>query len=267
MKLKVASTVGQNTTLSVRDDVFGAPFNPTLVAQTVRVYLANQRQGTSKTKTRSEINRSKKKWFKQKGTGNARHGARTPSIFVGGGVSHGPTGHENWSLKVSSTMKKVALASVLSAQAEKTVVMEDINQLDGKTASAYKLFENLLPNAQHILVVLSKHEPMVARSLRNLPYVYVTDASRLNTYEVAYSDAIVLTKESVKMLEDRLGREEKKAKEKEVEKKVEKAEVKMKKPVAATTVKKVPAKKIETKKPAAKVAKTAAKPKTKTKAK
>src|SRR5579859_771985 len=237
MKLKVASTVGQNTTLSVRDDVFGAPFNPTLVAQTVRVYLANQRQGTSKTKTRSEINRSKKKWFKQKGTGNARHGARTPSIFVGGGVSHGPTGHENWNLKVSSTMKKVSLASVLSAQVAKTVVMEDINQLDGKTASAHKLFENLLPDAQHILVVLSKQEPMVARSLRNLPYVYMTDASRLNTYEVAYSDAIVMTKESVKVLEERLGREEKKTKVKEVEKK-------------AVAVKKTPVKK-----PAAKIAK------------
>src|SRR5260221_12210434 len=106
MKLTVASTVGQTSTLTVSDAVFGAPVNNGVIAQAVRVYLSNQRQGTSKVKTRGEISRTKKKWFKQKGTGNARHGARTPSLFVGGGVAHGPSGIQNYTLKMPGTMKK-----------------------------------------------------------------------------------------------------------------------------------------------------------------
>ncbi len=205
MKLKVASTVGQNTSVTVSDSVFGAQVNSSLIAQAIRVYLANQRQGTSKVKTRSEISRSKKKWFKQKGTGNARHGARTPNIFVGGGVAHGPTGLQNWSLRMSSTMKKAALVSALSAQAEKTIICDDIAQLDGKTASAHKMLQKMLPEAKQMLIVLPKSMPMVLRSVRNLPYALVTSAAKLTTFEVASADALVFTKESVKMVEERLG--------------------------------------------------------------
>jgi large subunit ribosomal protein L4 len=204
MKLTVASTVGQNSTLQVSDMVFGAPVNNGIIAQAVRVYLSNQRQGTSKVKTRSEVNRTKKKWFKQKGTGNARHGARTPSLFVGGGVAHGPTGLQNYILKMPSTMKKSALISVLSAQVKNIVICDDLAQLDGKSASADKLIKKMLPEAEHVLVVLSKGTDLVMRSLRNLDYVYVTTADLLTTYEVAYADAIVMTKDAVKMIEDRL---------------------------------------------------------------
>jgi len=214
MKLTVVSTIGQNSTLTVSDSVFGAKISTTMIAQAVRVYLANQRQGTSKTQTRSEVSRTKKKWFKQKGTGNARHGARTPSLFVGGGVAHGPTGHENWSLKLSASQRKSALSSALSAQVEHIVVSDDINQLDGKTVSAQKMLTKMMPEAKHILVVLPKAESMVVRSLRNLEKVYITSADRLTTYEVAYADAIILTKEAVKVLEARL---EKKVKAEKVE--------------------------------------------------
>ena len=168
MKLTVVSTIGQNSTLTVSDSVFGAKISTTMIAQAVRVYLANQRQGSSKTQTRSEVSRTKKKWFKQKGTGNARHGARTPSLFVGGGVAHGPTGHENWSLKLSASQRKSALSSALSAQVAHIVVSDDINQLDGKTVSAQKMLTKMMPEAKHILVVLPKADARVVRSLRNL---------------------------------------------------------------------------------------------------
>jgi large subunit ribosomal protein L4 len=251
MKLTVASTVGQNSTLAVRDDVFGVALNAQLVAQAIRVYLANQRQGTSKVKTRSEISRTKKKWFKQKGTGNARHGARTPSLFVGGGVAHGPTGMQNWSLKFSASMRRSALVSALSAQAPKTIVCEDLTQLDGKTSSAAKLFQKMLPSANRILVVLPQPMPMVMRSLRNLENVFVTYAGKLTTYEVAYADALVLTKESVKMLEMRLGKVEKSSEKAVKEPKVlkEKAEETVVKPVAKKSVVKVATKKVVEKTP------------------
>ena len=86
MKLQVVHTSGKSTELEVLKSVFGEKPNTSLLAQALRVYQLNQRQGTAKVKTRSEVARTKKKWYKQKGTGGARHGARTPSIFVGGGV-------------------------------------------------------------------------------------------------------------------------------------------------------------------------------------
>jgi len=211
MKLTVASTIGQNSTMTVSDSVFGAKVNTVLIAQAIRVYLSNQRQGSSKVKTRGEINRTKKKWFKQKGTGNARHGARTPSLFVGGGVAHGPTGLQNWNMKMTPSMRANALSSALTAQVKNIVICDDLEQLDGKTSSANKLLMKMLPNAKHVLLVLPKASQMVLRSLRNLPYVYITSAQMLNTYEVAYADAIVMTKDAVKILEDRLVKKEKTA--------------------------------------------------------
>ncbi len=89
MKLPLLTPTGVTGTISVSEALFKAEVNPILLAQVVRVYLANSRQATSKVKTRSEINRTKKKWYRQKGTGGARHGARTANIFVGRGVSHG----------------------------------------------------------------------------------------------------------------------------------------------------------------------------------
>ncbi len=255
MKLKVVSTIGQNSTLSAADSVFAVKFNQQLIAQAIRVYLSNQRQGTSKVKTRSEINRSKKKWFKQKGTGNARHGARTPNIFVGGGVAHGPTGEQNWTLSMPTAMRRAALASALSAQVENIVVTDDMHRLDGKTASAQKMLSKMLPEAKHILVVLTKTEPMIARSLRNLESVYMTTADRLTTFEVAYADAIVFTKDAVHALEKRIGESSKKQDVK-AEERIEKP---AEKPVAKQTAKKVAVKKA--------APKAKAKPKTATKKK
>lgn len=241
MKLTVASTVGQNSTLTVSDSVFDAKVSQTLIAQAVRVYLSNKRQGSAKVLTRGEVNRTKKKWFKQKGTGNARHGARTPSLFVGGGVAHGPTGMQNWNLKMSTTMRRRALSSVLSAQVKNITVCEDLSQLDGKSVSAHKLLQKMLPEAQHILIVLAKTNDMVMRSLRNLPYVYVTTADLLTTYEVAYADAVVMTKDAVKMIELRLTKGDKNEVASVSAEKTEKAE-KVEKPVA---MKKVTAKAVK----------------------
>jgi large subunit ribosomal protein L4 len=253
MQLKVTSTIGSSSSLTVSDVVFGAELNPTLIAQAIRVYQANQRQATAKTKTRGEINRTKKKWFKQKGTGNARHGARTPSIFVGGGVAHGPHGNQNFSLKMSQSMRKAALASALTAQLANIHVTADLSALDGKTSSAQKLLAKMVPAAQHILVVLADNNEMTLRSLRNLENVLITQASRLTTYEVAFADAIVMSKEAVKVLEARYADTPAKAEKKEVKAEVKteavKAEKKADQPATKKTVAKTkPAVKKEVKK-------------------
>lgn len=246
MKLTVASTIGQTSHMEVNDAIFGAVINNELISQAVRVYLSNQRQGTSKVLTRGEINRTKKKWFKQKGTGNARHGARTPNIFVGGGVAHGPNGLQNWNLKMSGSMKKAALISALSAQVAEVIVADDLNQLDGKTSSAQRMLLKLMPTATHILVIMEKIEPMVSRSLRNLANVSLITSDRVTTYDIAYADGIVMTKSAVKALEDRLTKKASHQATEEVAA-AEIAEV-LEKPIKKPAAKKVAAKKTATKK-------------------
>jgi large subunit ribosomal protein L4 len=102
MQLTVIDSTSKNEKVRVNDSLFTKKPATFLLAQAIRVYRSNLRQGTSYTKTRSEVKRTKTKWYKQKGTGNARHGARTPNIFVGGGVSHGPRAIENWSKKLNA---------------------------------------------------------------------------------------------------------------------------------------------------------------------
>jgi large subunit ribosomal protein L4 len=204
MKLHAITATGEKTTLTAQDKIFAAVANPALLAQAIRVYLANDRQGTAKVKTRSEVARTKKKWFKQKGTGNARHGARTPSIFVGGGVAFGPNGTQNWSLTLTQTMKRQALCQALSHQVEKIVVCDSIEKLDGKTATAVKVLKKIVPAGGKILVVLAESDERLFRGMRNLANVWAVNATRLNVLQVAGADAIVMTSHSVKKLETRI---------------------------------------------------------------
>lgn len=223
MKLTKVNLTGTNSFVTANDTVFGATVNESLLAQAVRVYLSNKRQGTSYTKTRGEVNRTKKKWYKQKGTGNARHGARSANIFVGGGTAHGPKGNTDWTLKLTAVLKKKAMIAALSAQASKVIVSDDIMTLSGKTKDAVALLAKVAPTAQKILVVINKSEENVLKSLRNLETVLVVSAARINTLEVVLADAIVMTPDALKALEIRLVGEVKEAEEvKEVKTKVEK---------------------------------------------
>lgn len=213
MKLTKVNLTGANSSLTANDAVFGSVVNETLLAQAVRVYLSNKRQGTSYTKTRSEVNRTKKKWYKQKGTGNARHGARSANIFVGGGTAHGPKGNTDWTLKLTAVLKKKAMISALSAQASKVVVSDDIMNLSGKTKDAAALIAKVAPEAGKVLVVINKSEENVLKSLRNLETVLVVSASRVNTLEIVLADVVIMTSEAVKALETRLLGEVKEVKE------------------------------------------------------
>ncbi|HZZ98656.1 MAG TPA: 50S ribosomal protein L4 [Candidatus Saccharimonadia bacterium] len=233
MTLNVVTTSGKNTTLEVNKDVFGATPNARLLAQAVHVYQSNQRQGSSRVKTRGEINRTKKKWYKQKGTGGARHGARTPSVFVGGGVAHGPTGLNDWSRDLSKSQRRKALVYALSLKANEKAVMvsDELESLTAKTKATATFFGKLVGAQDRVLVVLHDGIANVLRSTRNIENVLVTQADRLNVYELLLADKIVMTKAAVKKLEDKLG---------EMTEKVEK-------PVVTKTVAVKPAAKVATK--------------------
>lgn len=204
MQLPVIDASSKNEKIRVSDSLFASSVSETLLAQAIRVYLSNSRQGTAHTKTRSEINRTKKKWFKQKGTGNARHGARTPSIFVGGGVAFGPRGTSNWSKNLSSKSKLLALKSALSAQKANLFLSKDVASFKGKVKEAKALLANVGQSEDKVLVVLAKKTDFVFRSLRNVENVLVMTVDRLNALHVAMADKIIIDFTALKVLEDRL---------------------------------------------------------------
>lgn len=211
MKLTTYTKTGNKsqTATTASNDVFGVKVNQELLSQGIRVYLANQRQGTSKVQTRSMVTRTKKKLYKQKGTGGARHGSKNAPIFVGGGVAHGPKGNENWKLKMTKSSKDKALICALSAQKDQIIIWDGLTDLNGKTKSAAETLYKLVDKKDKTLVVAIEFKPEMSRSLNNLEKVFLTKVSHLNIYEVALADKIIMTSEAVKALEKRLDKKNK----------------------------------------------------------
>ncbi len=206
MQLQTRTATGKQGTLTVSDAVFGAPVNKQLLSQAVRVYLSNARQGTSKTKTRSEVNRTKKKVYKQKGTGGARHGAKSAPIFVGGGVTHGPRGNQNWSLSLPQALKKLALVSALSWQNEIIQVMDDL-ETEVKTNKMAKMIAAAAPEARSITVVIPADKTEIRQACRNIANVTIIPAAQLTALDVIRANAIIMTSAAVKMLEEKLDKQ------------------------------------------------------------
>ena len=168
------------------------------------MYLSNKRQGTSRVKTRSEVVGSRRKIWKQKGTGNARHGAKSAPIFVGGGVAHGPTGFENWDKSLSKKMKKKALISALSAQAENVVVADNFSEIEGKTNQAAQFLKSINVTGKKVLIILDADSTEVKRAFNNIQRVTLMQDDLVNALDIAKADSIVMTKKALKNIEERL---------------------------------------------------------------
>lgn len=191
--------------LSLPKEIFGAPINEQLMAQAVRVYLSNQRKAKAKTKTRAEVRGSRIKIWRQKGTGRARHGDKYAPIFVGGGRAHGPTGKENYKLKMSQIMKKKALFSALTSKLkEKEVIaVKGLAKVEPKAKAMAKTIASLpLKDKKKILLVLPSILDNVIRAGRNLAGLELTQANQLNTYQVLNHDQLVLMEESIEKLKE-----------------------------------------------------------------
>lgn len=190
-------------TVELSKEVFGVTPNTKLMAQAVRVYLVNQRQGTASTKTRGEVELTNAKWYRQKGTGRARHGAKSAPIFVGGGTAHGPHPRP-FELKMSKQMRKKALFSALSSKLGKEVVYAvDATGASGKTKEVFGLFEKLSliagnKKANKVLFVAS--DANVVRAAKNISGAIIIPAQSLNTYEVLNSNYIVFEKGAIDIL-------------------------------------------------------------------
>lgn len=182
---------------------FGAKVNEKLMAQAVRVYLINQRQGAASTKTRGEVTGSTRKIYRQKGTGRARHGSIKAPIFVGGGIVFGPRPRK-FDFKFSKQMKKKALASALTQKlSDQKVLVVDSKGASGKTSEFAKLFKklNLVSEKKDNLVLfVSDSNSEAKRAVRNIHGVTVRNAESINTYEILTNKNVVFAKDAIQNL-------------------------------------------------------------------
>lgn len=184
-------------TVSLPGELFNIPTSPQLLAQYVRVYLANQRQGTASTKTRSEITGSTRKIYKQKGTGRARHGAKKAPIFVGGGVAFGPKPQDH-TLSLTKKQRTKALLMTLSSHLANNSfsVIANMAKATGKTKQMNALFTAL--NApKGTMFVYSSTVGNAAAGASNLPTVNSVDESILNAYDVIKAKHVVFAQEAL----------------------------------------------------------------------
>lgn len=200
MKLDILSINGGKTgrTIELPAEVFGIEPNEHAVYLAVKQYLANQRQGTHKSKERSEISRSTRKLFRQKGTGGARRGDMKSPIVYGGGRVFGPKPRD-YSFRLNKKVRQLARKSALSNKATngQIVVVENFTYEAPKTKNFTALLKNLNVADKKVLVVTPEYDANVYLSGRNMPRAGVMVAQDLNTYAVMNTNALVLTEGSV----------------------------------------------------------------------
>ncbi len=176
---------------------FNYPGPRSLVWEAVRCYLANQRQGTAKTKTRGEVSGTGRKPWPQKHTGRARHGSRRSPIWVGGGIAWGPKPRD-YDYELPKKVRRQALATALTAKvkADEVKIIEDFELSQPKTKELVTLLNRLGINDSALLLVDSPSENLLLAA-RNIPWLDVLPAQQLNTYEVVAHRQIVFTEKGL----------------------------------------------------------------------
>ena len=209
MNIKVFNTkalvVGS---LTLPPFIFQAKISDSLIAQAVRVYLANQRKSYAKTKPRSEIRGTTKKMWAQKGTGRARHSSAKAPIFVGGGVAHGPRGNQNYQLKLNKKMRARALQSILSqfAQDKRIIAIQKITSIQPQTRQADKLIGQLRKNdkimekSKKIAIITASPAVAVKRAFSNLPYITLLNLKSLSVYQLARQHFLIFSPQAIHAL-------------------------------------------------------------------
>lgn len=191
--------------VELRPDIFEVPINVSLMHQAFVRQMANARQGTHNTRSRGEINRTKAKWYRQKGTGRARHGSRNANLFVGGGIAHGPNPRD-YTKKMPRKMRRAALRSALSAKAaEKQIVVVDELELEvPKTREMVQVLEGL-GLGQRVLILLPERNEPVEKSVRNLPQIKALRANYLNVRDLLGYDQVLVSVGALQVIESILG--------------------------------------------------------------
>ncbi len=189
-------------TMEVSDAIFAAEVNESVLHQVVVNYLANQRQGTQSTKTRTEVRGGGIKPWRQKGTGRARQGSIRAPQWTGGGVALGPK-PRSYRYSVNKKIKKIALKSALTVKYNdyKVFVIEDMKLDEIKTAKIAALLKGLEVNSK-ALIVTAAADPVIYKSARNIKGVTPTHVETLNTYDVMNNEAFIISKDAIEKIEE-----------------------------------------------------------------
>jgi large subunit ribosomal protein L4 len=202
MQVDVLNIKGKKTgrTLELPSDIFEVEPNDHVIYLAVKQYLAAQRQGTHKVKTRMEVKGSSKKLHKQKGTGGSRKGNIRNPLYKGGGTIFGPKPH-SYDFKLNRKVKDLAKISALSykAKANSIVVVEDIEFKAPKTSEMVTVLDGLKLTGKKALFVIPEYNDNLHLSLRNIPKLKGTLLADVNTYDIVNAEVLVLTESAAKM--------------------------------------------------------------------
>ena len=201
-KVSVYNMEGKEVeSIDLNDAVFGVEVNEHLVHMAVVQQLANNRQGTQKAKTRSEVSGGGRKPWRQKGTGHARQGSTRAPQWTGGGVVFAPVPRD-YSFKMNKKEKRAALKSALTSrvQENKLIVIDELKFDEIKTKNFKAVMDNLKVSKAY--VVLNENDEKVVKSARNLPNVQTALTNTINVYDVMKGGTVILTKDAVKTIEE-----------------------------------------------------------------
>jgi len=205
MQVDVLNTKGEKTGRSVElpEDIFNVEPNDHCIYLAVKQYLAAQRQGTHKTKTRAEVKGSSKKLHKQKGTGGSRKGNIRNPLYKGGGTVNGPLPH-GYAFKLNRKVKDLAKISALvyKARENRIVVVEDLKLQTPKTSDFATMLAALRGDNRKTMVVLPEHDSNVYLSGRNLSNHQTVALSDLNTYDLTHTQIVIFTETAAKMFSE-----------------------------------------------------------------
>jgi len=205
MQVDVLSIKGAKTgrSIDLADDIFGTEPNTHVVYLAVKQYLAAQRQGTHKVKTRMEVKGSSKKLHRQKGTGGSRKGNIRNPLFKGGGTIFGPK-PRGYDFKLNRKVKDLAKISALSdkAKGNAIVVVEDINLDAPKTKQFVDIMGSLKIDSKKILVILPEYNENLQLSVRNIPNALGVQFADINTYDIVNADVLLFTESTARLFSE-----------------------------------------------------------------
>lgn len=208
MEFEVVTKDGTSSgKMELPDSVFSVVAKTHVLYEAVKAYLANQRQGTRSTKTRSEVNASGKKPWKQKGLGRARAGTAGSPIWIGGGVAHGPK-PSSFSTRLPKKVRRLAVRAALSGKAKdgELKVVDSLALSEPKTKQAVGLMRSLGVEGKKCLFVLAAKSEDMIRATGNIPGAKTTVARDVNVYDLLNSEVVVMDKDAVGVIAEVLGR-------------------------------------------------------------
>lgn len=207
MKVSVYKTDGTKSSKNVEldDSIFNIEPNDTVIYEDVRSYMANRRQGTAKTKGRTEVRGGGRKAYRQKGTGNARRGSIRSPLLKGGGTVFGPKPRD-YSVRITKKMRQLARKSALTYKAKEEAirVVENFDYDEPKTSKMVEMIQALELSGKKVLLLTAGLKPNVYKSGRNIQKLNILEAGNLFTYAVLNADVLVIQEDAVKLIAENL---------------------------------------------------------------